>query len=965
MNLQLILYPQNYEGFATNYGGPVPTEFIVDGVDFNTLDASPLLASTLVSPDGGDLMNASLGGTFPTIPNAWYRWHSTSPGTAALPFAEAPEVDAGTVVLNSDSQAPATDAGQSGIYQRLQGLIIGETYTIKAQFATPSYFPANMETVIKLLAYDNTTQIGGGQTILNSTDHGATNPIVTMTFTATAHNNTIMLMYINVAETDTTDNLMSLSVRGSGQPPSGAINVMGDGQVICDLYEDEEMPLTLSVDDFKNAAERVQSYSKAFKLPATKRNNQIFDNIYEITRTVDGHVGFNPLKKTRAVLKEDGLIVFDGFMRMLDIVDKKGEISYEVNLYSEVVALADLLKEKTFNDIDFTELAHVYNWDAIEKSWNEAGTAFPYTNAATTTYRNDYSTIKYPFVNWTSQILISDGSSGTAGNPQLQYTEQVFRPWIQIKYLIDRIFGDTEFTYESDFFDDAAFKRLYMDFNWGADNFGASIEVNGTLKHRDSQTGYVDITGLSPSDPTVLRFDQYVSGGLTSYWDNTNYRFTSAVNNLTVECEFRIRIENHSALPATPYSNHVRISKYNSGGQWLETLDENSDSIGSYLPSTGNPKDWQGTVSTQLNVGEYIQAESWSSSSGGASNIRMASSGTKSYLSFTASNVSTQAHFLFNKLRGEVNQWDFLKGLFNMFNLVSIPVENNPKAVKIEPWNEFFKAKELNSAVLAIDFEERDIQHDWTPKIDVSEIKLSPLADLNEFTIFKFEEDDGDWAFEQYKNNSANYHLYGSQKFDGKLIATNGANSVLEGTEEIIATPFAATVPAPLQPDWNDIIVPHIYSYNPDEGTSDSFDNLPRICYNNGVKSTINGYYIPAQNGSSAVSAQDEYLQFSHLSNIPTNVSTVDYHFGACQLLNPIGLPTPINLFSVFWLPYFAELYNPDTRIMTIKVDLSPSDIQSFKFSDRVFIKNREFRVNKIDYKPGQLSTVEFILIPY
>ena len=207
--------------------------------------------------------------------------------------------------------------------------------------------------------------------------------------------------------------------------------------------------------------------------------------------------------------------------------------------------------------------------------------------------------------------------------------------------------------------------------------------------------------------------------------------------------------------------------------------------------------------------------------------------------------------------------------------------------------------------------------------------------------------------------------MYGSQKFDGKLIATNGANSVLEGTEEIIATPFAATVPAPLQPDWNDIIVPHIYSYNPDEGTSDSFDNLPRICYNNGVKSTINGYYIPAQNGSSAVSAQDEYLQFSHLSNIPTNVSTVDYHFGACQLLNPIGLPTPINLFSVFWLPYFAELYNPDTRIMTIKVDLSPSDIQSFKFSDRVFIKNREFRVNKIDYKPGQLSTVEFILIPY
>ena len=49
---------------------------------------------------------------------------------------------------------------------------------------------------------------------------------------------------------------------------------------------------------------------------------------------------------------------------------------------------------------------------------------------------------------------------------------------------------------------------------------------------------------------------------------------------------------------------------------------------------------------------------------------------------------------------------------------------------------------------------------------------------------------------------------------------------------------------------------------------------------------------------------------------------------------------------------------------MTIKVNLSPSDINTFNFYDTVFIKNRQFRVNKIDYKPTDLSTVEFILIP-
>ena len=89
----------------------------------------------------------------------------------------------------------------------------------------------------------------------------------------------------------------------------------------------------------------MQSYSKAFNLPATKRNNQIFDNIFEITRTDTG-LNFNPYKKTKCILKQDGFLLFEGYLRMIDISDKSGEISYNVNLYSEVVALADVLGDK-------------------------------------------------------------------------------------------------------------------------------------------------------------------------------------------------------------------------------------------------------------------------------------------------------------------------------------------------------------------------------------------------------------------------------------------------------------------------------------------------------------------------------------------------------------------------------------------------------------------------------------------
>jgi hypothetical protein len=151
---------------------------------------------------------------------------------------------------------------------------------------------------------------------------------------------------------------------------------------------------------------------------------------------------------------------------------------------------------------------------------------------------------------------------------------------------------------------------------------------------------------------------------------------------------------------------------------------------------------------------------------------------------------------------------------------------------------------------------------------------------------------------------------------------------------------------------------------------TEGFDNSPRILYNNGVKDSGITYYIPAQNGLSSEN-QPDYLQFSHLTDVPTIVSTptvstdtIDFHFGQCQLVNSLGLPTPRNLFNLYWLPYYAELYHPDTRIMTIKVNLSPSIINTFKFYDTVIIKNREFRVNKIDYKPNDLAIIEFILIP-
>ena len=89
----------------------------------------------------------------------------------------------------------------------------------------------------------------------------------------------------------------------------------------------------LSVDNFINAAEKVQSYSKDFDLPNTKRNNRIFTHIFDVTKVIASNYDFNPYAQTRAVLKENGVLIFDGYLRLLEIKPEKGEISYNVNLF--------------------------------------------------------------------------------------------------------------------------------------------------------------------------------------------------------------------------------------------------------------------------------------------------------------------------------------------------------------------------------------------------------------------------------------------------------------------------------------------------------------------------------------------------------------------------------------------------------------------------------------------------------
>jgi hypothetical protein len=336
MSVQLILYPQSYQG-AFNAISTDPNEFVVNGINFTGLSTS---SSYDTSTQPISSVNSALTNQ-PAVINTWVRYRNTLYGTSALPTNTS-----GNVVFNSGAFS-----SRSGIYQKLSNLVIGQLYNITINVSTTG-------TGSIVIGVYNGTSLVTGQ------NFNATTSTITKTFTATSSANTLVVSYLNTVATNVT--VSNISVVPTGIQPSGAIQLLDDGQVILDLYEDENIPLTLSVDDFKNVAEKVQSYSKAFNLPATKRNNQIFENLFEVTRSAQNFLTFNPYAKTKSVLKQDGFTLFEGYLRVLDIQDKEGEISYNVNLYSEVISFADTLKDKTFSQLDFTELEHEYNKTQIK-----------------------------------------------------------------------------------------------------------------------------------------------------------------------------------------------------------------------------------------------------------------------------------------------------------------------------------------------------------------------------------------------------------------------------------------------------------------------------------------------------------------------------------------------------------------------------------------------------------------------
>ena len=282
-----------------------------------------------------------------------------------------------------------------------------------------------------------------------------------------------------------------------------------------------------------------------------------------------------------------------------------------------------------------------------------------------------------------------------------------------------------------------------------------------------------------------------------------------------------------------------------------------------------------------------------------------------------------------------IKQLDFVKDILAMHGAILIPSRNVPNEVTLFPINDFIATgDDLN----------------WTTKLDISkDITLSPTTDIQKKTFLWSYKNGGDFASKLYTDNGRTYGQY--QILNGYSISegapvnefVSGALSVKLNAESTPSTYIAGTtIPIPKFITSNgSFVAPNLrFLFLADIARLPIYDD------------NIIG-----------VSVGDINI-FNHYSSVNASVGDYDLNFNPETPLHAITTNPFRNLFNEYWRDYLNGLYSPEARILEAFFALELTDILSFKYNDRIFIKDSYWRILEIsDYKVGLAESTKVKLI--
>ncbi len=672
-----------------------------------------------------------------------------------------------------------------------------------------------------------------------------------------------------------------------------------------DTFGNENINLTLQVDDVRDIESKNASYSKDFNLPATKNNNKFFEHYYNVDRY---KTNFNVYKNVKTFLYSEDVLVLEGFLRLLNVVDKNTEVTYNVVLFNDVANIIETLADATINDLDFTDIDHELTPLNIIQSWF----GLTVLSAGGTTDK-----VFYPLIN-DGQIYVD------AENLYMRSYQENYILNISLKYVIDKIFDYAGFSYDSGFFETDYFKDIFFDIgrNDNSSDFTDGT-ITATVGSGTDSVGVNNGTNIGDSIEGATVIDFVNESGDTDGNFNHDTSVFTAPYDCYLNIEYTVKIYNESTFQygvLRLYANDENL-----GQHFI------NEAVGA-----GNP-----TVETKTFTGSVFVANGdtltlqWVAP---MADLMIANADAS--LTLNILDVSTSSKIKAN--RGDIKLADILKDVVTAFNLTLESKQNN--LLKIEPYYNFTTNNVL----------------DWTKKINSNEFVIEPI-EIPKRIEFKHAEDSDDYYHERYKN--AHNTIYGSQvlEFD---VDSDEVNTI---ELNVFAAPFTKQLDNSninlqhIATDNGEELeafdnAPRLIFKN-DNGFDIDLD------VQDDTGEIFGAGYQFINNGTQYYGSDDNNAP---LPQVETNSYSLLFGF-----TNPIYTPTLANipsrtLYDFFWSDYIEEKFNiTDGLILKAEFNLKPTDIYNFSFGNLVKIQDQHYRVNKIEYNTDRnnLAKVELLRI--
>ena len=716
-----------------------------------------------------------------------------------------------------------------------------------------------------------------------------------------------------------------------------------------DIRDDVKFPLNFSIGDIRDISKRTGTFSKTIVAPGTKNNHELLGHYYDVNIQA-GTFNINTI--TRCQVIQNGIPVLQDALIQLTAVVKKqttnayeDEVNYELLIKDSKVEFFTQIANKELTDLNFSDLNHTLDSAFVVNSFsNSVADGYKYI---------------LPF---------SDDNT---------YRLNEFKPAIYAKTYFDRIFSNAGFSYTWSGLQDANFDKLLIPYNGDIEQ--VNVDAYKVLANNTWTTSYVSPIGLNPTFYEVIdswtesldgagSFDP-VTGVYTAplYTDTTQGQYYNFKLSYTAD----INLDNQSGVTAysviyfgttaLPQNRKYRIQfRLIKNGTDVIGVGYSSYNDAVYDGTIGLPNGLNtlATISQVLNIPtnqNILPTDTIEIQVGlnfiGNSNVAVwrvdptiapsAALQVNHEVDVTALNLEILPNNAPNLYNGvvavggyiptKIKQSDFVKSIFQMYNLYVEIDEDQPNNLILEHRDEYYDS---------------GVEKDWTYKL--AKDREQSLQFLPEVTskklrlTYKPDKDTPNTVFTEITNE-----VYGQIEytFDNEYVRDTDVKELLFSPTPVVQTSFDAFVPniAGAAPKINIRILL-------DGGV---FNCLP---YNIFDVEFVNN---PSFNvGTTGITT---YPAVGHFDNplLPTfdiNFGTCDYYYYATSTL------TNNNLYNLYWRRTINQINVG--KMLTAYFDLNELDIQSLRLNDKIRIDNSWWNINKImDYDANNTSLTKVELI--